>query len=152
MIPNPAQRIEVELSIRRSPKSVRAWWTELPDDYTAKDPEERPFRIRTLARWHDGSELEAHWRRPDGSVVLAREILRVLPDGRWTFEGLDARGYNIFDEFAAYPANGGDETLLRIVQILTAREPGAEEHFAAQFRTSRDVWRGAVPICERDAP
>src|SRR5713226_10433006 len=43
-------KLDLELEIKRPPRSVRAWWTDLPDDYVAKDPREQPHRIRVLAR------------------------------------------------------------------------------------------------------
>ncbi len=35
--------LELELLIRRPPESVKAWWTDLPEDYLAIDPTEQPL-------------------------------------------------------------------------------------------------------------
>src|SRR5437870_12654637 len=56
--------LDLELDIHRPPQSVRAWWTDLPDEYVAKDPREQPHRIRVLARNGHRIELEGTWRGP----------------------------------------------------------------------------------------
>src|SRR5207244_1929167 len=58
--------LDLELDIHRPPQSVRAWWTDLPDEYVAKDPREQPHRIRVLARNGHRIELEGTWRGPLG--------------------------------------------------------------------------------------
>src|SRR2546422_1097230 len=67
--------LDLELDIRRPPRSVRAWWTDLPDDYVAKDPREQPHRIRVLARYPDRIELVGTWRGPLGREMLLPEPL-----------------------------------------------------------------------------
>jgi len=78
--------LDLELDIHRPPRSVRAWWTDLPDVYVAKDPREQPHRIRVLARNGDRIELVGTWRGPLGTERLLRETLRVREDGSWTFD------------------------------------------------------------------
>src|SRR6266566_1068927 len=78
--------LDLELDIHRPPQSVRAWWTDLPDEYVAKDPREQPHRIRVLARNGHRIELEGTWRGPLGRDALLRETLHVRDDGSWTFD------------------------------------------------------------------
>ena len=78
--------LDLEFLIRRPPSSVRAWWTEYPDDYRAKDPREQPYRILTTRRLSDDRELRTYWKLPDGSNAEAQEILSVKSDGSWTYD------------------------------------------------------------------
>src|SRR5437870_9340426 len=59
-------KLDLQLSIHRPPQSVRAWWTDLPDEYVAKDPREQPHRIRVLARDGNRIDLVGTWRGPSG--------------------------------------------------------------------------------------
>jgi hypothetical protein len=60
------ESLDIDLSIRKSPDAVRAWWTDIPDDYTATDPREEPFRIVTLRKFPNGWLLLTYWRDDDG--------------------------------------------------------------------------------------
>jgi hypothetical protein len=73
--------INLQVLIRKSPESVRAWWTDLPEDYHAKNPREQPYRIVTTRRLPNGRELRTYWRMPDGSAFDFQEILTLKPDG-----------------------------------------------------------------------
>ena len=143
--------LELELLIRRPPESVKAWWTDLPDDYLAIDPTEQPFRILTTRRIPRGRDLLTYWRQSDGSVRENREIMQVSTDAAWTFEiPSHPLGLKIFDEFSAEPTEDG--TLLRIRSTLTAIEPDASARIPAQKERMAQLWRKAAEICERDAP
>ncbi len=92
--------LDLELVIRKSPESIRAWWVDLPDDYQAQDAREQPYRIVTLRKLPNGRELRTYWRMPDGSTREMEEILTLKPDGSWTFEIPNhPTGLHIFDEF-----------------------------------------------------
>jgi len=148
-----ALRFDVELVIHRSPRSVRAWWTDLPDDYVAKDPREQPHRIRVLARDGDRIELVGTWRGPLGTERLLPETLRLHEDGSWTFDAR-AMGLRIHDEFEAFPS--GDGTRLHIRTIITPA--GLHGRIVARLMGRRILrmlekgWPTAAEICERDAP
>src|SRR2546425_11032549 len=75
--------LDLELDIHRPPRSVRAWWTDLPDVYVAKDPREQPHRIRVLARNGDRIELVGTWRGPLGTERRLREAVPVREEGSW---------------------------------------------------------------------
>jgi hypothetical protein len=141
--------INLELMIRKPPSSVRAWWTELPDDYQAKDPQEQPHRIVTKRRLPNGRELETFWRMPDGFAFNLREILTLKPDGSWTFEILDGLGFHILDEFRTEPVPSG--TKLTIRSTLTPKDSAAAGRMASQKELMIQGWKGAAQICERDA-
>lgn len=146
-----AETVHLELDIPRPAKSVQSWWTELPDDYTARDPREQPFRIRTVRHLPEGRELETHWRAPDGSVRVFREVLRVEAPGRWTFDIPEhPLGFRIFDEFRAEPR--GEATRLTIRSVIFAVRPGSAAHLAAQKERMEQGWRTAAELCARDAP
>jgi len=145
--------LDLELDIHRPPRSVRAWWTDLPDVYVAKDPREQPHRIRVLARNGDRIELVGTWRGPLGTERLLRETLRVREDGSWTFDAR-AIGLRIHDEFEAIP--NGDGTRLHIRSVITPA--GALGRIVARLMGRRILrmlekgWPTAAEICERDAP
>jgi len=142
--------LNLELLIRKSPESVRAWWTELPDDYRAKDPREQPYRILTTRRLPNGRELRTYWRMPDGSTFDFQEILALKPDGSWTFEVPNALGFRIMDEFRPEAVPTG--TKLTIHSTLTPLDPSAASRISMQKELMIQGWKGAVEICERDAP
>jgi hypothetical protein len=149
-MPHQSSVVKLELLIRRSPESVRAWWTDLPEDYQAKDPTEQPYRIVTTGRLPNGRELRTYWRGPGGSEFGFREILVMKPDGSWTFEVPDAQGFHIFDEFRAEPVQTG--TKLIIQSTLTPLDPSAASRISAQKEVMTKNWRRSAEICERDAP
>jgi hypothetical protein len=141
---------ELHLLIRKSPKSIRAWWTDLPDDYQANDPREQPYRIVTLRRTPNGRELRTYWRLPDGSTRDWQELLTMKPDGSWTFEIPNhPAGLHILDEFRTESAPEG--TVLHIRSTLTAREASAAGIMAAQKERMTNAWKIAIEICEREA-
>lgn len=146
-------KLDLELDIHRPPQSVRAWWTDLPDDYVAKDPREQPHRIRVLARGRDGIELVGTWRGPLGRDMLLRETLRLRVDGTWTFDAR-AMGLRIHDEFEAVPSGNG--TRLHIRSVITPA--GLLGKIVARLagrrflRMMREGMGTAAEICERDAP
>jgi len=142
--------INLELLIRKPPGSVRAWWTDLPDDYVAKDPMEQPYRIVTTRRLPNGRELRTYWRMPDGSAFDFQEILNLKPDGSWTFEISNGMGFRILDEFRAEPAQMG--TKLTIQSTLTPLDASAANRISTQKELMTQGWKGAAKICERDAP
>jgi hypothetical protein len=142
--------LDLELFIKRSPASVRAWWTDLPDDYTAQDPREQPFRIVTLTQTPNGRELRTYWRMPDGSTREMRELLALKPDGNWTFEIPEhPAGFHVFDEFQIEPVESG--TKLHIRSTLTPRTTSAARSIATQKDRMAQAWKIAGEICERDA-
>src|SRR5712691_194761 len=112
--------LDLDLDIHRPPGSVRAWWTDLPDEYVAKDPREQPHRIRVLARNGDRVEVEGAWRGPLGREMLLRETLRFHEDGSWTFDSR-AMGILVHDEFDVIPSGAG--TRLHIRSVLTPAGP-----------------------------
>lgn len=146
--------MELELPIDRDPKTVKAWWTELPDDYVAKDPKEQPFRIRTLKRHEDGRTLETSWRTPMGATKSI-ERMRLHDDGSWTFEVESAMfGVGAHDTFRAVPDGDGTRLLVR-----TEFLPKTVAHrlfapiLAPMMRSVfRSTFTSASRICERDAP
>ena len=142
--------INLELLIRKAPQSVRAWWTDLPDDYQAKDPREQPYRIVTTRRLRNGRELRTYWRMPDGSAFDFQEILALKPDGNWTFEVPNAIGFRIMDEFRTESVPTG--TKLIIHSTLTPLDPSAASRISKQKEIMTQGWKGAAEICERDAP
>lgn len=142
--------INLELLIRKSPESVRAWWTDLPEDYHAKDPLEQPYRIVTTGRTPNGRELRTYWRMPDGSTFDFQEILAFKPDGSWTFDIPNGMGFRIFDEFRTERAPTG--TTLFIRSTLTPLDSSAASRISTQKELMTQGWKGAAKICERDAP
>jgi hypothetical protein len=143
--------LTVDLSIRKRPEAVRAWWVDLPDDYQAKDPKEQPYRIVTLRRLPNGRELRTYWRMPDGSTRDWQEILTLKPNGDWTFEiPSHPTGLHILDEFQ--PETTPEGTRLHIRSTLTPREPSAASRIAMQKERMSQAWKVAAEICERDAP
>jgi hypothetical protein len=146
-------QLDLELNIRRPPRSVRAWWTDLPDDYNAKDPREEPHRIRVLERHGDRIELVGTWRGPFGTERLLPETLRLREDGSWTFDA-EAMGLRIHDVFEAMPS--GDGTRLHIRSVI--RPNKLRGRIVARLmgrpilRMLQKGMRTAAEICERDAP
>ena len=144
--------LDLDLDIHRPPGSVRAWWTDLPDEYVAKDPREQPHRIRVLARNGDRVEVEGAWRGPLGREMLLRETLRLREDGSWTFDAR-AMGLRVHDEFEAFPS--GESTRLHIRSVITPAGPLGK--LVAQLMGRRLLrmlekgWGTAAEICERDA-
>jgi hypothetical protein len=145
--------LDLNLDIQRSPGSVRAWWTDLPDDYVAKDPREQPHRIRALSRNGDRIELVGTWRGAFGKDRLLRETLRLREDGSWTFDAR-AMGLHIHDEFEVSPR--GDGTRLHIRSTITPERPSGRivARLMGRGLLGRldQGWRTAASICERDAP
>jgi hypothetical protein len=145
--------LDLELDIDRPPQSVRAWWTDLPDEYVAKDPREQPHRIRVLERHSDRIELVGTWRGPLGTERLLPETLRLREDGSWTFDAR-AMGLRVHDEFEAIP--NGDGTRLHIRSTITSAGPLGK--IVARLMGRRILrmlekgWPTAAEICERDAP
>lgn len=142
--------LEAEFLIRRPPESVRAWWTDLPDDYQAKDPREEPFRIVTLRKFPNGRLVLTYWHDDEGSTYERHEVILTLPDGSWTVEMTDSPRFHIRDEFHVRPTEGG--TILHLRQMRIPRDPSdaklvpeMNEHMAEFFKTM-------AQICERDAP
>jgi len=142
--------INLELMIRKPPASVRAWWTDLPEDYQAKDPQEQPYRIVTTRRLPNGRELRTYRRMPDGTAFDFQEILALKPDGSWTFEIPNGVGFHIKDEFRTEPVPTG--TKLTIRSTLTPLDPTAASRISTQKELMTQGWKGAAKICERDAP
>ena len=142
--------INLELLIRKSPESVRAWWTDLPEDYRAKDPQEQPYRIVTTRRSPHGRELRTYWQMSDGSTFDFQEILTIKPDGSWIFEIPNGMGFHIMDEFRAEPVPAG--TKLTIRSTLIPLDSSAAGRISMQKELMTQGWMGAAKICERDAP
>jgi hypothetical protein len=146
-------KVDLELNIKRPPKSVRAWWTDLPDDYLAKDPREQPHRIRVLERDGDRIEVVGTWRGPFGTERLLPETLRLREDGSWTFDAR-AMGLRVHDEFEAIASSDG--TRLHIRSTITPDGPLGR--LVARLMGRRILrmlakgWPVAAAICERDAP
>ena len=145
-----SDNLNLELLIRKSPESVRAWWTELPDDYRAEDPREQPYRILTTRRLPNGRELRTYWRMPDGSTFDFQEILTLKPDGSWTFEVPNALGFRIMDEFRSEAVPTGTKLIIR--STLTPLDASAASRISTQKELMTQSWKGAAEICERDAP
>lgn len=143
--------LDLKLLIRKAPEPVRAWWTDLPDDYVAQDPREQPYRILTLRRLPNGRELRTHWRMPDGSTRETQEILTLKPDRSWTFEiPKHPTGLHILDELRTEAVPEG--TRLHIRSTLTPLEPSATGRVAMQKERMIQSWNVAAEICERDSP
>ena len=141
--------INLELTIRKPPGSVRAWWTDLPDDYHAKDPLEQPYRIVTTRLLQNGRELRTYWRMPDGSAFDFQEILVLKPDGSWAFEIPNGMGFHIMDEFRTESVPTGSKLIIR--STLTPLDTSAASRISAQKEIMSQGWKGAAEICERDA-
>jgi hypothetical protein len=144
--------LDLELMIRKPPASVRAWWTEFPDDYHAKDPREQPYRILTTRKLPNGREVQTYWRLPDGSTPELKEILNLKPDESWTYEVPypNPMGIEVFDEFRTEPTPNG--TKLIIHSTLTPRDPAAAGHVSGLKQLMIQSWKQAAEICEHDAP
>jgi hypothetical protein len=147
-----AEVLDLELMIRKPPESVRAWWTDYPDDYHAKDPREQPYRILTTRRFPNGREVRTFWRLPDGSTPELQEVLNLKPDGSWTYElpHPNPTGIHVFDEFRAEPAPNG--TRLLIHSTLTPRDPAAASGVSGLREIMIWTWKHAAEVCEHDAP
>ena len=147
---NP-ESIDLELLIHKPPGSVRAWWTEYPDDYHAKDPREQPYRILTTRRFANGREVRTYWRMPDGSASEVREVLNLKPDGSWTYEVPypNPTGIHAFDEFRTESIANG--TKLSIRSTLTLRDPAGTNQIPALKEFMVQGWKLAAEVCERDA-
>lgn len=144
--------IDLEMIIRKPPESVRAWWTEYPDDYHAEDPLEQPYRILTTRRLPTGREVRTYWRMPDGSNAEVREILNLKPDGSWTYDVPlpNATRIHVFDEFRVEATSDG--TKLSIHSTLTAGDASAANRISGLKQFMIQGWKDAAKICERDAP
>ncbi|MDG6998141.1 MAG: hypothetical protein JRN15_03400 [Nitrososphaerota archaeon] len=143
--------IELDLIIRRSPDSVRAWWTDLPSDYRASDPREQPYQILSKGLTANGDrELVCLWKSPDGSERQTEEIMHLSGDGlSWSFD-VTGSGFSIRDNFKAVPAEGG--TRLEIRSKITPIKPEVEAMVQTQKERMIQLWKSMVAICERDAP
>ena len=142
--------LSLEFLIRKSPEAIRAWWTDLPDDYQAKDPREQPYRIVTLRRMPNGRELRTYWRTPDGSTRDWQELLTMKTDGSWAFEIPNhPAGLHILDEFRTEPTTGGAKLIIR--STLTPQDPSAASRIPTQKERMTQAWKIAAEICERDA-
>src|SRR5437899_8530951 len=145
--------LELDLDIHRPPSAVRAWWTDLPDEYVAKDPREQPHRIRVLARQGDRVEVVGTWRGPLGREMLLKETLRLREDGSWTFDSR-AMGISVHDEFEVVSLCEGAR--LHIRSVLTPARPLGRLVVRLMgrrlVRRMAESWRTAALICERDAP
>src|SRR2546425_6027735 len=145
--------LDLDLDIHRPPGSVRAWWTDLPDEYVAKDPREQPHRIRVLARNGDRVEVEGAWRGPLGREMLLRETLRLRENGSWTFDSR-AMGISVHDEFEVVSL--GEGARLHIRSVLTPARPlgrlVARLMGRRLVRRMAESWRKAALIWEREAP
>ena len=143
--------LNLELLIRKPPDSVRAWWTDYPDDYHVKDPREQPYRILTIRRLPNDREVRTYWRMPDGSTPEVQEFLNLKPDGSWTYEVPypNATGIHVFDEFRTEPTPEG--TRLLIHSTLTPGDPSTTSRIAALKEFMIQGWKLATEICEHDA-
>jgi len=143
--------LDLELRIRKPPESVRAWWTDYPDDYHAKNPREQPYRILTTRRFPNGREVRTFWRLPDGSTRELIEVLNLKPDGTWTYElpYPNPTGIHVFDEFRVEPALEGTKLVIR--STLTPRDPAATSRLSGLKETIIWTWKNAADVCEHDA-
>jgi len=148
------ETFQLELFIRKPPEAVKAWWTDLPDDYLANDPDEQPFRIVTLKKYNEQGkfirELHCYWRLPDGSERKTQEILYFSEDNEWSFDVIHPLGFKIHDDFRAIPFEGG--TRLEIKSKITVTNSKALDKLREQKERMIYVWKNAARICERDAP
>jgi hypothetical protein len=145
--------LDLELMIKKPPNSVRAWWTDYPDDYHAKNPTEQPYRILTTRRLPNGREVRTFWKMPDGSTSEIQEILNLKSDGSWTYEVPypNSLGIHVLDEFRPEPAPNG--TKLVIHSTLTPRDPAATSSSVSGLKEFMiQGWKQAAEICEHDAP
>ncbi len=147
--PEKDNTVILDLLIRRTPESIRRWWTDLADDYTAIDPREQPYRIVTRKRTLGSRELLCYWRSPDGTERQTQETLHMHEDGSWTFDVIHPAGFHILDEFRTVPVEGG--TRLEIRSKLTPQVQGAESGIPMQKQRMVQAWKIAAEICERDA-
>lgn len=145
-----SQTHDIEFFVRRSPESVRAWWTDLPDDYQATDPKEEPFRIVTLRRFPNGSLLLTYWHNEDQSVRERHEVLVLRGDGGWTVQMTDSPRYHFLDEFNVTP--GHDGTYLHLRQTITPKDPTYAKDIPELMKELAEFFREMTEICERDAP
>jgi len=143
--------LDLEILIRKPPASVRAWWTDYPDDYRAKDPREQPYRILTTRRLPNGREVRTYWKMPDGSALEVLEVLNLKPDGSWTYElpYPNPMGIHVLDEFRTEPTPSG--TRLLIYSTLTPRDPSAASRVSWLKEIMIWTWKLAAEVCEHDA-
>jgi hypothetical protein len=87
---------------------------------------------------------------PDGTAFDFQEILTLKPDGSWTFDIPNGMGFHIFDEFRTEPVPTG--TKLTIRSTLTPLDTSAADRMPTQKMLMTQGWKGAVEICEHDAP
>lgn len=144
-----SETFDLEYFIRKSPESVKAWWTDLPDDYQATDPEEEPFRIVTLRKFANGRELLTFWHARDASVEEFREILWLREDGSWIFEATDYPGFIIRSEYWLRLAPNG--VYLHISTLLTPLDTAHASRMSAEIESLTEFFKGAAEICERNA-
>jgi len=144
--------LDLEILIRKPPASVRAWWTDYPDDYRAKDPREQPYRILTTRRLPNGRRVRTYWKMPDGSTLEVLEVLNLKPDGSWTYDVPypNPLGIHVFDEFRPDPSPEG--TKLMIHSTLTPGDASGMTHISELKGYMLQGWKLAAEICERDAP
>lgn len=143
----------LSFDVKRQPEAVQSWWTDLPDDYHAKDPRENPFRIRTLARRSDGADLESWWRGPFGRTRKAIEHLRVLGKGHFTYD-IAMGAVQVHDDFRLVPTPAGSR-----MDVQTTLRPTTFParlflplFVPAMKRQFRKTWRDALDVCEKEVP
>lgn len=101
------RQFDLDLHIPASPDQVRAFWTDLPDELHAREPDVQPRRVVTLGRTAEGRDLHTWWSAPDGTEFEMRERLTLEPDGSWTFEARDVMGVHVYETFEVDEAPGG---------------------------------------------
>jgi hypothetical protein len=144
------RRLDVDVLINRSPAAVRAWWTDLPDEYTAADPTERPHRIITTQKLATGRKLTTFWHGSSGEEIRIDETLTLRPDGGWEFDLIHPGGYEIHQLWRAVEDRG--KTRLEVRATVVPLNEKARDGIEAQLRWMEELWRASGRICERDAP
>jgi len=139
--------------IKRKPREVRAYWTDLPDDYKATSKSEQPFRIVVLRRTPSQLDLMTYWRLA-GRVVKQPETLHLHGDGDWSFDVPLPLGIDQRDDFHMEATPDG--TRLHISVSFAPRDwRGRVALPAWQAYASKwygRTWASAARRCERDAP
>lgn len=146
-------RVHLTFDVCRPPESIRRWWLDFPDDYRASDPDEQPYRIRTLSRKGDEVVVETHWSGPFGSTMKVVETLRSQGPHAWTAD-LTMMGLRIHDEFRVTPTPTGSRLEIRstISPASLAGRVASPLVLPMLKRDMRKTWTNAARICEREAP
>jgi len=149
-----APDLRVVIEIPRKSADVRAWWTDLPQDYRASDPREQPHRIVTRSRDARRWAIDTYWRTPFARDLRVPEVFTFRPDG-WDVEIALPWGLAQRDRFTLVETPDAGTRVEIEVRVFARRALGrlALPAYRAYARRSfPGLWRAAGKLCARDAP